>query len=97
LIIGSTVGVYALNAKTGAQLWHALAKDSVATSPAVSGGAGTQVAFVGGLKSDLYALNVATGAVLWTGTTTRGFYASPAVSQGVVYDLDLGGTLHSYS
>lgn len=97
LVVGSTGGVFAFNAATGASLWHALTGVSVASSPAVSGGTGTQVAFVGGLAGNLYALGLAGGTVLWTGTDSSGFYASPAVSHGVLYDIDRGGTLHSYS
>jgi outer membrane protein assembly factor BamB len=96
LLVGSNVGVCALNATTGAEDWNALSSDSIASSPAVSGAAGRQVAFVGGLSNDLFALKVATGAVLWTATTTDGFYASPAVSRGVLYDIDRDGTLRSY-
>jgi outer membrane protein assembly factor BamB len=97
LIIGSAAGLYSLNAVTGAQLWHALSSVAVDSSPAVSGGSGQRVVFVGGQSRNLYALNVATGGVLWTGTTTSGFYGSPAVSHGELYDIDLGGVLHSYT
>jgi outer membrane protein assembly factor BamB len=96
LLVGSNVGVFALNATTGAEDWNALSSNSIASSPAVSGGAGKQVAFVGGLSKDLFALKVSTGAALWTATTTDGFYASPAVSRGVLYDIDRDGTLRSY-
>ena len=96
LLIGSSAGLYGLDAVTGALLWHALTTISVASSPAVTGAPGSQVAFVAGLSGSLYGINVASGSVLWTGSTTTGFYASPAVSHGVVYDVDLGGTLHTY-
>jgi outer membrane protein assembly factor BamB len=97
LLVGSNAGLYSFNAVSGHLDWRALATTSISSSPAVSGGSGTRVAFVGGLKGNLYAVNVGSGAVLWTGTTTSGFYGSPAVSHGVLYDVDLGGTLHSYT
>jgi outer membrane protein assembly factor BamB len=96
-VIGSVNGVYALNATTGAELWHALS-GTVVASPAISGSSGHQVAFVGGHKGDLYALSVATGHKLWTSPgTPDGYYASPAVSQGRLFDVDLGGQLTSYA
>jgi eukaryotic-like serine/threonine-protein kinase len=97
VLVGSGVGLFALNAKTGLEDWNALTTTLVASSPAVSGGSDARVAFVGGLSNDLYAVNVTTGAVLWTATVTDGIYASPAVSHGVLFDVDRDGTLRTYA
>jgi outer membrane protein assembly factor BamB len=97
LVIGSDNGVYGINATTGAELWHALS-GAVLASPAVSGAAGKQVAFVGTLKGSLYGLAVATGKKIWTAPGSAGGYnASPAVSRGRVFDVNLAGQLTAYA
>jgi outer membrane protein assembly factor BamB len=97
LLVGSNVGLFALNASTGAEDWNALSTATIASSPSISGGRGERVAFVGGLFGDLYAVDVATGAVLWTEKTKPGFYASPATSRGVMFDIDTDGLLQTYA
>ena len=97
LVIGSINGVYGLNAKTGAMLWHSLSGIVVA-APSVSGPAGQKAAFVGGTKGNLFGLSIATGAKLWTSPgTSAGYYASSAVSRGRLFDVDLNGTLTAYT
>jgi outer membrane protein assembly factor BamB len=96
-VIGSNNGVYGINATTGTQPWRALS-GVVAASPAISGAAGHQVAFVGTLKGSLFGLAVATGKKIWTAPGSSGGYnASPAVSRGRVFDVNLAGQLTSYA
>jgi outer membrane protein assembly factor BamB len=81
--------VYAVDAATGAERWHAQTGDVVHASPAVVGG----VVYVGSWDGDFYALDAATGRERWRFAGGRddvlhnqvGFQSSAAVSDGVVY------------
>jgi outer membrane protein assembly factor BamB len=98
LYVDSDTGVYALNATTGAQVWHVLSQTAFYSSPAVSGPAGDQVLITGNLKGDLYALNLATGATLWTQRPdTAGYWSSPTVSQGTIYITGKDGQLLTFA
>ena len=80
--------VYALDARTGAQVWKHVTGDVVHASPAVANG----VVYIGSWDRNLYALNADTGAVVWkfqTGDDQKihnqiGIASSAAVVNGVV-------------
>jgi succinyl-CoA synthetase beta subunit len=73
--------MYALNAKTGVELWSYPTGGDIDSSPAVVNG----VAYVGSDDKNVYALNASTGAKLWSYRTGGKVYSSPAVANGVVY------------
>jgi outer membrane protein assembly factor BamB len=81
--------VYAVDAASGEERWHAQTGDVVHASPAVAGG----LVYVGSWDGDLYALDAATGQERWRFHGGRddvihnqvGFQSSPAVADGVVY------------
>src|SRR5580704_9263894 len=79
--VGSDVGIWAVNASTGALLWSYAAGDYVDSSPAVANG----VVYVGSNDKSVYALNASTGAKLWGYTTGGAVTSSPAVANGVGY------------
>jgi outer membrane protein assembly factor BamB len=85
--VGSEDGnVYALNASTGAELWHFTTEGFYVFSPAVVNG----VVYDGDIGFDsgnVYALDAMTGAEVWS--TGNFATASPAVAGGVVY---IGGS-----
>jgi outer membrane protein assembly factor BamB len=96
IYLGSDTGVYALNALTGALVWHVLSSATFYASPVVTGPAGQQVLLIGDTTHTLYALNLATGATVWSQAFSTGFFASPAVSQGAFYTTGLDGVLRSF-
>lgn len=76
-------GVYALNATTGALLWHSTAEPYVTDdAPTVANGA----VYVSSFDDErVFALNTATGDLLWLYQATDEIEASPAVAGGIVY------------
>jgi len=85
--------VYALNSRTGEELWRAATGGLVASSPAVTD---TSV-YLGNYDGELHSINKATGSVKWskkvseTGITK----SSPVVVGDTVVVGDLGGRLHA--
>jgi len=74
--------VFALDAKTGAQLWsYDTGPGGVYSSPTVA----KWGVYVGSDSNIVYALNASTGAKLWSYTTGDVVNSSPAVANGVVY------------
>jgi len=73
--------VYALNASTGAKLWHYVTGWCVESTPAVSDGK----VYVGSMDSKVYALDATTGAQIWSYTTGYRIHSSPTVAYGKVY------------
>ena len=76
--VGDVDGVDALNASTGAMVWHSGVTGST-SSPAVANG----VVYVG--SDSVYALNASTGALLWQYTAGSSVGNSPTVANGVLY------------
>jgi len=99
LYVGAWNGkVYALDARTGRQLW------TFQTHGAVKGGlaaSGTQL-FVGSYDGHIYSLRARTGKLIWRGSTEsrffhRGrFYATPVVAYGRVYVGSTDGGMYSF-
>jgi len=97
IYLGSDTGVYALNATTGAQVWHVIPHRAFYASPAVVGPAGEQVLIIANITGHLYALDLATGKTLWTQDADgAGIWSSPAVSQGTIYITGKDGVLHCF-
>ena len=92
VVFGNRQGTWAVDAKTGAQLWHA-ASGTTHTRPAVHGA----IAVVGSWDNHLYGLNMADGAVAWKFAARlpggemagwlgwEGFNLDPFIDRGVVY------------
>jgi outer membrane protein assembly factor BamB len=92
------IGLYALNASTGARLWN-FATGAVQASPAVANGVVYFGATSGSLNvqnssGSVYALNARTGAKLWSyaAGTLFNFSGALAVANGVVYVAAGGNT-----
>ena len=90
LYFGSEDGnVYAVNAKTGAQIWKFQTTTYIGgSSPAVANG----VVYVGSSGVGIvYALSAKNGALLWQFRTGDDIQSSPTVVNGIVY---IGSMLH---
>ena len=72
--------VYAVDARTGAQLWSFLSTSIIYSTPTVANG----VVYVGSY-GNLYALNASSGAKLWSYGTGTGVPWTPEVANGMVY------------
>jgi hypothetical protein len=80
--IGSGSGLFALNASTGAKIWHSLTGASIFKTPVVA----YDYVYVGA-NNWLFALNASTGIEIWNFEHPGFFpeYASPAIADGVLY------------
>jgi hypothetical protein len=98
--LGTGVGVVALNAVTGAEVWQSQnvgpTMSQVLSSPGITGPSTGRVLFVGDAAGVVHALNLSTGASLWTYNTSSTVYASPAISNGLVYMAAGNGLLYEY-
>jgi outer membrane protein assembly factor BamB len=105
LVFGTSVGVIAVNAITGTEIWNS--QDTVGTdtevlsSPLITGPPGDQVVVYGDLHGRLIVLSLATGEELYSFQTHGYIVGSPAdssgnilitSSDGFLYDFSLGGT-----
>ena len=104
LIFGTPVGVAAVDAVTGKQVWLSEntgpSDTEVLSSPLVTGPAGQQVVVYGDLKGAIEVRSLATGAPLYS-YQTAGYVISSAAdsagnliigsSDGFLYDLAIGG------
>src|SRR5215813_4331554 len=105
LVFGTPIGVAAVDAVTGSQIW--LSEDvgppdtEILSSPLITGPAGSQVVVYGDLKGNIEVLSLATGALLYS-YKTNGYVISSAAdsagniiigsSDGFLYDLAPGGS-----
>jgi len=80
---GSGNGLYALNATTGALIWHqtTAAGEAFNASAAVAGGA----VYVVGSTGIAYAFNAAKGTFMWSQQLASPGYSGPVVVDGVIY------------
>lgn len=72
-------GVYALDLRTGATIWHVESDLRLSGGPA----AGDGLVVVGGLDGAVLALDATTGAERWRGEVPNEVIAPPAVGQGL--------------
>ncbi len=84
--------MYALDAKTGTNLWSSPTGSSINSSPAVVNG----VVYLGSYDHKVYALDAKTGTRLWSYPTGSNIYSSPAVAQGVVYIGSANGNMYAF-
>jgi len=102
LVYGMTDGVEALNAKTGALLWHYTdpAQFEVVSSPAIVGAPGNKAVVVGDLTGVVHVLRLRDGADLYDYQTLNTLTSSPAIvnghllidsADGFLYDLKANG------
>lgn len=90
------MGVDAINATTGAQLWASSTMGSGATessdvAPAVANG----VVYANGGDNQVYAFDAQTGATLWTFNTHIELISSPTVANGLVYITADSGIIYA--
>lgn len=88
--------VFALNATTGAVIWHVTEGGLIQASPAVSGPPGDQVVFVGDVKGTEHGLKLQNGAQAFAAVTRGYLQASAAVANGMLYFIN-GGTVYAYA
>lgn len=100
LYLGYGLGVYAIDAITGAKVWktqdHGLTTGEIISSPAVTGAPGDQVLWAGSMDGNLYAFSLATGQKLWSGKTGSFVLSSPAPAGGRIYISSDDGYLYAY-
>jgi outer membrane protein assembly factor BamB len=84
-------GLFAIDARTGAQLWWVPTNQSVPGSPAVANG----IVHVVSSAGTVYGFDARTGAFLWSSKAGVGSSSSPVVANGVVYTTGLDGTVHA--
>jgi hypothetical protein len=103
---GYGLGMFSLNAATGAlnpawvsgpKVGTSPALTGVVSSPAVSGPAGNQVIFAGDISGDIVAISLATGKILFTDATSELIFSSAAVSTGQFFIAGGGnGDLYAF-
>ena len=93
LYIGNTYGVYALDAKTGTELWSYRTDGFVKAVPAVSNG----VVYIGADDKKFYALDAKNGTLIWKNDIAlNGYTASATVVGNTVYAIPKDGTFYAF-
>lgn len=88
VFVGSELdGVYAIDARTGEQLWNTETGGQDRSSPTVYCG----TVFVGSRDRNVYALDAETGDQQWRFETDGAIIASPTVADGIVF---VGADIH---
>jgi eukaryotic-like serine/threonine-protein kinase len=82
---------YAVEAKTGTQLWNFKTKAPIISSPAYAEG----LIFFGGLDSCLYALDAGSGHEEWRFKSNGPIGSSPVINNGIVYFTCADGYLYA--
>jgi outer membrane protein assembly factor BamB len=86
---GTTTGVVALNAATGATLWNKNLGAYFNASPTLVG----TTLYIGDRNGNFYALNANSGATIWkVALNSGGFYGSAATANGIIYVGGANGT-----
>jgi outer membrane protein assembly factor BamB len=92
LLIASLDGkLYAVDEKTGKEIWRYDGGRGLVTTPVVSG----DVVLVGGFNENLVAVSLADGSEKWSFGTPNWIWSRPAVANGVAYFGDFNGVLHA--
>jgi outer membrane protein assembly factor BamB len=93
LYIGSTFGVFALNAQTGKEIWRFQTNSFVKSVPAISNG----VLYFGAEDKKFYAIDAKDGTLKWKNDTSMGGYtASAVVVDNIVYAIPKDGTFYAF-
>lgn len=82
-------GFYAVDAKTGKEVWESEITDEIKSGPSIT----DDVIYLGGQKH-LYAVDIKTGKVIWK-VKSNGKVLTPYISNGVIYFGALGGDLYA--
>jgi outer membrane protein assembly factor BamB len=85
--------VYAVDAKTGKQVWMQILDGAVLGSPVL--GSANDL-YVGTYGATLYALSTADGKTLWSKPASSWIWAGPVLDGGNVYVADANGKLVAY-
>ncbi len=85
--------MYAINAKTGKQVWMQILDGAVLGSPVLGSG---NTLYVGTYGATLYSLNTATGQTLWSKPASSWIWAGPALEGSTLYVGDANGKLLAY-
>ena len=92
LLVSSLDGnLYAVDARSGSQLWRFSAGKSLASTPVVSGG----VVLVGGFDGRLHAVDLDSGVEAWSFTASNWVWSRPYVAGERVYFGDFDGNLYA--
>jgi len=92
LLVSSLDGnLYAVDARSGSQLWRFSAGKSLASTPVVSGG----VVLVGGFDGRLHAVDLDSGDEAWSFTASNWVWSRPYVAGERVYFGDFDGNLYA--
>ena len=97
LVVGSQNGVTALNATTGAILWHYTTPLEVVSSPAIAGSSGNEVVAFGDIDGTFRVIRLSDGSPLYTHQTGGYITASAAEANGNVYITSSDGFLYSFA
>ncbi|MCX9084250.1 MAG: PQQ-binding-like beta-propeller repeat protein [Candidatus Methanoperedens sp.] len=93
LYIGSTYGIFALDAKTGNELWRYHTNGFITSVPAVSNG----VVYIGADDRKFYAIDAKNGTLKWMNDNSLdGYSASAVVLNNVVYAIPKDGTFYAF-
>jgi len=85
--------MYAVNAKTGQQVWMQVLDGAVLGSPVL--GSGNEL-YVGTYSATLYALNTTDGKMLWSKSVSNWIWAGPVSDGTNLYVGDASGKLVAY-
>jgi outer membrane protein assembly factor BamB len=89
--VGTTAGVAAFNATTGATIWNKNLSANFTASPSVVG----NTLYIGDLSGNFYALKATTGATLWKVKLAGAFYGSAVVAKGIIYVGSYAGSFYA--
>ncbi|MCE8423735.1 MAG: PQQ-binding-like beta-propeller repeat protein [Candidatus Methanoperedens sp.] len=93
LYIGATYGIFALDSKTGKELWRYRTNSFVKSVPTVSNG----VVYFGSDDRKFYAINAKDGSLKWVNDTALAAYtASATVVDNRVYAIPKDGTFYAF-
>jgi len=93
VFVSSGRNIYALNARTGAEVWSFVTGNPVVGSPAVANG----VVYATSTDANVYALDAHTGVELWNYTTGDVVPGSPTVVNGVLYIGSYDAHVYAFS
>jgi outer membrane protein assembly factor BamB len=96
LYIGYGLGVYSLNATTGAQNWVSPTTGGVVSSVAVTGPSGSQIIVVGDLNGNVDVFDLQTDALLFTFSTGAFIYSSAGISTGQFFITSTNGFIYAF-
>jgi outer membrane protein assembly factor BamB len=89
--VGTTSGVAAFDAATGATIWNKNLGANFTASPTLVG----NTLYVGDLSGNYYALNANNGATFWKVQFAGAFYGSAVVANGTIYVGSYQGSFYA--